>query len=185
MCRYTLSDYCSTGLIIWTALLYGCQWRVFLLVLLEVSVEVAFFHLSCFRCMWMISFSSGGPRDMECMLVACFVDAFLMQTILCIHPAVAFVCKECLTCTMIVALHVTLKFNFDKSCAGTFGDNCPLSAHLSLASEPLRWTTHMKYLGCYIRCRSCEVLILQNLHVSYTVLLITSCMYLVLTAKKQ
>ena len=122
---------------------------------------------------------------MECMLVACFVDAFLMQTILCIHPAVAFVCKECLTCTMIVALHVTLKFNFDKSCAGTFGDNCPLSAHLSLASEPLRWTTHMKYLGCYIRCRSCEVLILQNLHVSYTVLLITSCMYLVLTAKKQ
>ena len=50
-----------------------------------------------------------------------------------------------------------MKFNPDKSYAGSLGGDHPTSMNLVLAGKPLQWAVQLKYLGCTFRCRSCDV----------------------------
>jgi len=49
-----------------------------------------------------------------------------------------------------------IKFNLEKSCVGTIGGNHP-SAKVELVAKSLQWRDHVKYLGCMLRCKSCNV----------------------------
>jgi len=50
-----------------------------------------------------------------------------------------------------------IKFNPDKSYAGTLGGDHPTSVNVELSNKPLQWAVQLKYLGCVFRCRSCDI----------------------------
>ena len=50
-----------------------------------------------------------------------------------------------------------IKFNPNKSYAGTLGGDHPTSMNPVLAGKPLQWAVQLKYFGCTIRCRSCDI----------------------------
>jgi len=49
-----------------------------------------------------------------------------------------------------------IKFNPEKSCVGPIGGNHP-SAKVELVAKSLQWRDQVKYLGCMLRCKSCDI----------------------------
>jgi len=50
-----------------------------------------------------------------------------------------------------------IKFNPNKSYAGTLGGDHPTPMNPVLAGKLLQWAVQLKYLGCTFRCRSCDI----------------------------
>jgi len=93
---------------------------------------------------------------MVSILVLFFVDAFFMQMTLHYYHAAAMVFRSYLICNEY-GCSWDIKFNPNKSYAGTLGGDHPTSMNPVLAGKPLQWAVQLKYLGCTFRCRSCDI----------------------------
>jgi len=56
-----------------------------------------------------------------------------------------------------------MKFNPQKTQFACFNGNCPDANSVTFGAVSLCWSAQIKYLGCYFRCKECQLILLHLL----------------------